>query len=147
MSKIAPDQPIYSIGIVSDLLQVPAETIRIWEKAGVIPPSQRRGGKRFYSQKELKRLRFAHGLSKEGLSVRAILYYLQLYPCWKTGNCPGCQNQSSENNTSKPCWQVEGAYCQVANIDDPCSSGQAGDEKKQPEIKVIEQQTEKNRVR
>lgn len=59
MRDIAKDQPIYSIGVVADLLGIHTETIRVWEKAGVIPPTKRRGGKRFYSQKEFKRLQFA----------------------------------------------------------------------------------------
>lgn len=74
MQEIDQDHPIYSIGVVSDLLGIPTEAIRIWEKAGVIPPTHRRGGKRFYSQKEFKRLQFARGLSREGLSIRAMLF-------------------------------------------------------------------------
>ena len=47
--------PLYSIGVVSDLLHVHPETIRVWERHGVIRV-QRRGRRRFYSNSDLKRL-------------------------------------------------------------------------------------------
>lgn len=139
--------PLYPIGIVSDLIGVNPETIRQWEKAGLIPPSQRRSGKRFYSEKELKRLQFACGLSREGLSIRAMLYYLQLYPCWKTMNCSGCLHNSDQNSSSKPCWQEEGTFCQVANMPKPCTNCPARDKEEQPEIKVSEREVEDTRIK
>lgn len=48
---------LYPIGIVSELINVHPETIRVWERYGVIQPG-RRGGKRFYSENDLARLRF-----------------------------------------------------------------------------------------
>jgi MerR family transcriptional regulator, heat shock protein HspR len=114
--------PLYSIGVVSELLGVHPETIRLWEKAGIVEPPQRRSGKRFYSEKDYKRLQFVHTLTQEGLTVRAILYYLRLYPCWKTAECAGCIHSSSETASAKPCWQESGTYCQTANSESPCAS-------------------------
>jgi DNA-binding transcriptional MerR regulator len=114
--------PLYSIGVVSELLDVHPETIRLWEKAGIVQPPQRRSGKRFYSEKDYKRLQFVHMLAQEGLTIRAILYYLRLYPCWKTADCPGCLNSSDQTASAKPCWQEAGTYCQVANSENPCAS-------------------------
>ncbi|GAI66979.1 unnamed protein product, partial [marine sediment metagenome] len=51
------NRPVYPIGIVSELLDVHPETIRVWERYGVIHP-YRRNGKRFYSDNDLERLRF-----------------------------------------------------------------------------------------
>ena len=112
--------PLYSIGVVSELLGVHPETIRLWEKAGIVQPPQRRSGKRFYSESDHKRLQFVHMLAQEGLTVRAILYYLRLYPCWKTADCIGCLHSSSQIASTKPCWQEPGTYCQVANNENPC---------------------------
>ncbi|MFC1925372.1 MerR family transcriptional regulator [Chloroflexota bacterium] len=114
--------PLYSIGVVSELLGVHPETIRLWEKAGIAQPPQRRSGKRFYSEKDYKRLQFVHTLAQEGLTVRAMLYYLRLYPCWKTMECASCLHSSARNASTKPCWQESGTYCQVANNENPCTS-------------------------
>ena len=127
--------PLYSIGVVSELLGVHPETVRLWEKAGIVNPPQRRSGKRFYSEKDYKRLQFVHILAQEGLTVRAILYYLRLYPCWKTAVCTGCLHSSSEIASTKPCWQENGAYCQVANSENPCVTCNNCNESEQPQEK------------
>jgi MerR family transcriptional regulator/heat shock protein HspR len=118
--KDSQNYPLYSIGVVSELLDVHPETIRTWEKSGVVQPPQRRSGKRFYSEKDYLRLQFIHRLVQEGLTLRAVRYYLRLYPCWKTLDCTGCQHASEESSGAKPCWQKEGTYCQVAGNQDPC---------------------------
>jgi len=116
------NHPVYSIGVVSELLGVHPETIRTWEKSGVVYPPQRRSGKRFYSDIDYKRLQFIHKLIGEGLTLRAIHYYLRLYPCWKTSNCPGCLHNSNKIGSTKPCWQEIDTNCQVANSRDPCAN-------------------------
>ena len=133
--------PLYSIGVVSELLDVHPETIRLWEKAGIVQPPQRRSGKRFYSEKDYKRLQFVHMLAQEGLTVRAILYYLRLYPCWKAADCPGCLHSSDKNASAKPCWQEAGTYCQVANSENPCASC-LGTKKEAPSVRKMETGTE-----
>jgi len=114
------NHPVYSIGVVSELLGVHPETIRTWEKSGVVEPPQRRSGKRFYSEMDYKRLQFVHRLLQEGLTLRALHYYLRLYPCWKTSDCPGCLYNSGQVGSTKLCWQDVNAFCQVASNEDPC---------------------------
>jgi MerR family transcriptional regulator/heat shock protein HspR len=113
--------PLYTIGVVAEMLGVHPETIRVWETSGAVRPPQRRSGKRFYSENDLKRLRFICKLAGEGLTLRAMIYYLRLYPCWKTADCTGCRYGSRRSGSTKPCWQEEGSYCQAANLDDPCA--------------------------
>ena len=114
--------PLYSIGVVSELLGIHPETIRVWEKSGVVQPPQRRSGKRFYSEMDLKRLQFIQKLSQEGLTLRALHYYLRLYPCWKTADCSGCLHNSDQIGSTKLCWQEPATYCQVASIEDLCAN-------------------------
>ena len=115
------DIPVYPIGVIAELLDVHVETIRTWERSGVIRPPQRRGGKRFYSEEDLKRLHFIHRLTKEGLNLPAISHYLKLYPCWNMHECPGCMHRSQHAGCSKPCWKEEGTYCAVSDAEDLCS--------------------------
>lgn len=120
--KVRQDRPLYPIGVVSELLDVHPETIRTWERSGVVRPPQRRSGKRFYSENNFKQLQFIQRLATEGLTLRAMLYYLRLYPCWNTENCFGCiHNKSDEDSGAKPCWQVADSYCEVAGGTDPCA--------------------------
>ena len=119
--KVTRDYPLYPIGVISELLDVHAETIRTWEKSGIVQPPQRRGGKRFYSERDFKRLQFIQRLAQEGLTLRAIHYYLRLYPCWKTVECTGCLHNSDQPGSTKPCWQEPDTFCRVANSENPCA--------------------------
>lgn len=113
------NEPVYPIGVISDLLSVHPETVRVWEKHGVVHP-KRRSGKRFYSDLDLKRLRFIKKLIDEGLNLPAIRYFLRLYPCWQSDGCPHCMHGSRDTQCSKQCWKEEGVYCQVSGTEDVC---------------------------
>lgn len=76
-----------------------------------------------------------------------MLYYLQTYPCWKAVNCPACLHNSDQNKSTKPCWQEEGTFCQVANMEKPCANCPAGDKEEQYEIKVSEREVEDTRIK
>ena len=106
------NRAVYTIGIISELLQVHPETLRVWERHGIIKP-QRRSNKRFYSETDLKRLRFIKTLMVEHLNLPAIKHYLKLYPCWETNTCPVCMSVTQQSACTKPCWREEGSYCQV----------------------------------
>ena len=140
--KVAGNRPLYSIGVVSELLDVHPETIRMWERSGIFQPPQRRGGKRFYSENGFRRLQFIQRLVGEGLTLRAIRYYLRLYPCWNKIDCLGSINNSDQAGGAKPCWQEPSTYCQVANNEDPCAncpnSGQEQYEEATEKTEVIE---------
>ncbi len=113
--------PVFPIGVVSDLLVVHPETIRIWEKYGVIKP-RRRSGKRFYSENDMKRLRFILKLIGENLNLPAIRHYLQLYPCWEMNECPSCMHGSELPVCARRCWKQDNLYCQVHAEKDTCSN-------------------------
>ena len=121
------NRPLYPIGVVADLIDVHPETIRVWEKNGLVQPA-RRSGKRFYSETDLKRLQFIKRLISQDLNLPAIRHYLQLYPCWQLNNCPGCMNRTDQASCAKPCWQEEGTYCQVNSSEDLCSTCQYRDQ-------------------
>lgn len=113
------NRPLYPIGVVSELIEVHPETIRVWERYGVIRPG-RRSGKRFYSDSDLARLRFIQKLTNEGLNLPAIRHYLRLYPCWVMEGCPHCMHRSEDAHCTKPCWKEEGLYCQASANEDTC---------------------------
>jgi len=50
-------EPCYVISVVARMLGVHAQTLRYYEKAGLIEPSRSQGRVRLYSQRDVERLR------------------------------------------------------------------------------------------
>lgn len=60
--------PVYSIGAVAEMLNVPAGTLRTWEsRYGLVVPERSAGGHRLYSREQLEKLRFLTTRITEGL--------------------------------------------------------------------------------
>jgi DNA-binding transcriptional MerR regulator len=52
-------RPIYGIGAVARMLELPPPTIRTWEtRYGVVVPERTRGGQRLYTREQVEHLRF-----------------------------------------------------------------------------------------
>jgi DNA-binding transcriptional MerR regulator len=64
------DEPIYSIGAVARMLDVPASTLRAWEdRYSLITPNRSEGSQRLYSRAQVERLRFVKSQIESGLSA------------------------------------------------------------------------------
>lgn len=57
-------RPLYLISVASELLHVHPQTLRLYEREGLVSPS-RTGGQRMYSQADLERLSLILELSRE----------------------------------------------------------------------------------
>jgi len=112
MVEFNADQPLYTIGVVAELLGVHPETLRVWERNGLIKPA-RSHKQRLYSNNDLRRLRFINKMFEDkGLILAGVKQVIQLYPCWWMKNCEGGHyRETNEVNYAKPCWKEEGAYC------------------------------------
>jgi len=63
-------QPVYSIGAVAQMLDVPASTLRAWEERyGVVIPTRSGGSQRLYSRNQLELLRFVKRQIESGMSA------------------------------------------------------------------------------
>src|SRR3984893_5288400 len=70
MMGVAGEQPVYSIGAVAQMLEVPASTLRAWEERyGVIVPHRSGGSQRLYSRNQLELLRFIKRQLESGMSA------------------------------------------------------------------------------
>ena len=66
MDEIGPtDEPRYVISIAAQLLQVHPQTLRLYEREGLIEPGRSRGGIRLYSDRDIERLRLMQRLMLE----------------------------------------------------------------------------------
>ena len=61
--------PLYSIGAISRMLDIPVATIRSWEERyAVVVPARSDGGQRVYTREQLAQLRFLRAQVGDGLS-------------------------------------------------------------------------------
>ena len=51
-----PAKPLYMIGVVADMLNVHPQTLRFYEKKGLLRPSRTEGRTRMYSQEDVEQL-------------------------------------------------------------------------------------------
>jgi MerR family transcriptional regulator/heat shock protein HspR len=56
------DEPAFIISVAARLLGVHAQTLRYYERVGLLTPSRSRGRIRLYSQRDLERVRQVHRL-------------------------------------------------------------------------------------
>src|ERR1700736_1226974 len=64
------EQPVYSIGAVAQMLDVPAPTLRAWEdRYGVVVPYRSGGSQRLFSRNQLELLRFIKRQIESGMSA------------------------------------------------------------------------------
>jgi MerR family transcriptional regulator/heat shock protein HspR len=73
------NEPLYIISVVSRVLKMHPQTLRKYERAGLIRPSRTEGMLRLYSDDDLARLRLIKRLVDDlGLNVAGVSLVLQL---------------------------------------------------------------------
>lgn len=76
--KISPDEPVYVIGVVCKLVNIPVWTLRQLDKAGVVTPKRAGKKNRLYSLKDLKRLEYVHYLmEKKRVNIHGVKIILE----------------------------------------------------------------------
>ena len=78
MSYEEPTGGFYLIGIVAELAGMHPQTLRLYERRGLIRPSRSAGSTRRYSDADLARLRRIQALSEAGLNIAGIERVLDL---------------------------------------------------------------------
>jgi MerR family transcriptional regulator/heat shock protein HspR len=72
-------EPVYVISVVSRMLQMHPQTLRKYERAGLLQPSRSRGMLRLYSDDDVRRLRLIKRLVEDfGLNLAGVELILQL---------------------------------------------------------------------
>ena len=105
--------PLYPIGIVAELIGTTDQTLRLYEKHGLIKPS-RRNKNRFYSENDVKWLRCLRDIIHiKKISIEGIKKLLDYAPCWEmTGYSEERKTQCSAFiDKTKPCWELNRMIC------------------------------------
>lgn len=105
--------PLYTIGVVSELLGTSNQTLRLYEKHGLVQPT-RKNKNRFYSENDIKWLFCLRELiHNKKIGIEGVKRLLNYAPCWEIKNCTEKnKNQClAYKNRSKPCWERNQMIC------------------------------------
>jgi MerR family transcriptional regulator, heat shock protein HspR len=69
---------VYGISVTSELSGVGPQTLRLYERRGLLTPSRTEGGTRRYSDDDLERLRRITELVDQGVNLAGIAHILDL---------------------------------------------------------------------
>jgi MerR family transcriptional regulator/heat shock protein HspR len=72
------DAPVFVISVAAELAGMHAQTLRQYDRLGLVTPSRTRGGGRRYSTRDVALLREVQRLSQEGVSLAGIQRILEL---------------------------------------------------------------------
>lgn len=77
-SRRKDEQTVYVISVAAELAGMHPQTLRIYERRGLVNPARTSGGNRRYSDADIARLRRIAQLAAEGLNLEGIRMVMQL---------------------------------------------------------------------
>ncbi|MFV0319567.1 MAG: heat shock protein transcriptional repressor HspR [Microbacterium sp.] len=78
MSEPDEDAPLFAIALAAELAGMHPQTLRQYDRIGLVVPGRTRGGSRRYSARDIERLREVARMSAEGVSLPAIARIIDL---------------------------------------------------------------------
>ena len=67
------DTPLYMIGVVAQMLAIHPQTLRLYEKEGLVVPGRSQGNTRLYSVRDVERLKFILHMTRDmGVNLAGI---------------------------------------------------------------------------
>ena len=72
------NQAVYVISVAAELTGMHPQTLRMYERKGLLDPSRTSGGSRRFSERDLERLRHIQELTGTGPNLEGVRWVLQL---------------------------------------------------------------------
>ncbi len=73
------DEPVYLISVVANMLDIHPQTLRQYEREGLVEPSRTQGRMRLYSQRDIDRMKLILRLTRQmGVNLAGVDIVLQL---------------------------------------------------------------------
>lgn len=69
---------VYVISVAAELAGVHPQTLRIYERKGLVEPARTVGGSRRYSERDIERLRRIQDLTAAGLNLEGVRWVIEL---------------------------------------------------------------------
>lgn len=77
-SSINPDSAVYVISVAAELTGLHPQTLRTYERLGLITPGRTGGGGRRYSSRDIERLREIAALTSAGIGIEGVRRIMDL---------------------------------------------------------------------
>src|SRR3954463_8768498 len=71
-------QALFIISVAAELAGVHPQTLRIYERKGLVDPARTGGGSRRYSEEDIERLRRIQDLTNDGLNLAGVKRVMEL---------------------------------------------------------------------
>lgn len=78
MAKAPEERALYVISVAAELAGVHPQTLRIYERKGLLEPQRTAGNSRRYSEHDIARLKRIQELTNEGVSLAGVRMILEL---------------------------------------------------------------------
>lgn len=107
--------PLFTISTLAKLVGVSPDTLRMYEREGLIIPYKKESNHRLYSQSDIERVKCIRNAIKERkMNLAGINAMLSLIPCWKIISCSekDRKNCDSYHGNFRPCW----SYKHINNV-------------------------------
>ena len=78
MADLSRSMGLYVISVAAELAGVHPQTLRIYERKGLVDPARTAGGSRRYSENDIAQLRRIQELTNEGLNLAGVQKVLEL---------------------------------------------------------------------
>src|ERR687891_125965 len=78
MARRDTEQAIYVISVAAELAGVHPQTLRVYERKGLIMPRRTSGNTRRYSERDIELLRRIQELTNEGINLAGVMRILEL---------------------------------------------------------------------
>jgi len=76
--QIAGRRAVYVISVAAELAGMHPQTLRIYERRGLVDPTRTQGGNRRYSERDIERLRHIQELTAAGMNLEGVRQVLEL---------------------------------------------------------------------
>jgi MerR family transcriptional regulator/heat shock protein HspR len=111
----------YKIGEVARMLEISVETIRMYEREGILLVEKTESGQRQFSEDDLLWIGCIRRLIKEkGLNIEGIRRLLALLPCWNLRPCSDEERKICPAllGATQPCWTMKDIIPESCRTDD-----------------------------
>ena len=112
-----PAEMWYTPGKVAKILDISVETLRLYEREGLIIPFKAASGHRRFTQQDMDWIRMIRKqIHTHKLNFAGLRYLLSMLPCWEVKDCCLGENYTdcpAKQVNDKPCWMVEGTPCKA----------------------------------
>jgi len=110
------NRPLFTLGIASQLAELPAHSIRQYIDVGLIIPFKLESKRHLFSRNDIERLKMIQGLIHEkGLNFAGVRSLMAMTPCWAIRNCSNSDRKScgAYVDNYQPCWEAseKGTLC------------------------------------